>query len=223
MCVYTGNRDNVFDDVANECPIEGLSELRIKNHTLRACIRYATSGSHPTLPTVQPCVELSQLFPKFNAQIELALDAGRDAQRLPGNSLTVDEAAAIHLYTQETKFYKLLNSRLRSESRPDLLCFLPYLRLLLDGLYRLPLITDTVYRGVRLKLAPDYAEGKYFIWWSITSTSARMDVSARLLSLQHDRTVFAIHAQSLVDITQYSAIKSEREIILLPGIPSIYH
>jgi len=63
--------------------------------------------------------------------------------------LTVDELAVIHLYTQESPFYKVLNERLRSEKRQMLVPFFRSIKLLLRGLYKLPAIKATVYREFR--------------------------------------------------------------------------
>ena len=50
--------------------------------------------------------------------------------------------------THETPFYGALNECLRSENREDIKPFLPWMKLALSGLYRLPLQNITVYRGV---------------------------------------------------------------------------
>jgi hypothetical protein len=65
------------------------------------------------------------------------------------------------------------------EDREKLKCFLPYLRLLLDGLYKLSLVPRrTVYRGVKAKLVSGYEMDKQFVWWTITSTSLLAGVAA---------------------------------------------
>ena len=51
--------------------------------------------------------------------------------------------------TRETPFYGALNECLRSENREDIKPFLPWMKLALSGMYRLPLQNVTVYRGVR--------------------------------------------------------------------------
>ena len=50
--------------------------------------------------------------------------------------------------TRETPFYGALNECLRSENREDIKPFLPWMKLALSGMYRLPLQNVTVYRGI---------------------------------------------------------------------------
>lgn len=59
--------------------------------------------------------------------------------------LTPDMAAAIHAYTQESKFYKKLNVLLRSRARAELKPFFPYLKLFMSAMHRLPPEKCTLY------------------------------------------------------------------------------
>jgi hypothetical protein len=163
------------------------------------------------------------MWGKVEGWIDAALAAGevnvaKQAHCLP-KALTVDEAAAIHLYTQINDFHKILNECMRSKDRGLVKCFLPYLRLLLGGLYKLPLCGSTVYRGIKAGLLPEYnAKGKMFVWWSITSTSGDMGVATGAAFVgSGNSTLFAIHGRCLVNIKDYSAHPTEEEYILLPG------
>ncbi len=213
-------QEDVFDDVTNYNPIGGLTEPHLIGLSLAACINYAIVN--PIATTLRTCkypsTRLRSLFPFFQARVANALLAGEYAQKQPGNTLTVEEAAAVHLYSQESPFYRILNSHLRESDRTSLACFLPYLRLLLGGLYKLPLCTETVYRGIPLGLTQEYnQQGLKFTWWSVTSTSASLAVADKFTT-DACATIFSIHARCIVDIAQYSAVKSEHEYILLPGI-----
>ena len=53
---------------------------------------------------------------------------------------------------QETCLYPRLNAALRNHNTSDLEPFLPYMKLLLSGLYQLPLKHFHTYRGVKLEL-----------------------------------------------------------------------
>ena len=53
---------------------------------------------------------------------------------------------------QETCLYSRLNAALRNHDKRDLEPFLPYMKLLLAGLYQLPLKHVRTYRGVKLDL-----------------------------------------------------------------------
>lgn len=200
----------------NRNPISGLRAIQAPS--LRECIQYAQTGRLSDYPPVSPCPRLHEVT-ILECRLQKALDAGQDAQQLADNTLTVNEAAAIHFYTQPSRFYAVVNDHLRMQDREKLKCFLPYLRLLLDGLYKLSLVPRrTVYRGVNAKLISGYLEGREFVWWTITSTSLLAGVAASFTGAAAvGRTLFTIDTRCIVDITKYSAIEKESECILLPG------
>ena len=78
--------------------------------------------------------------------------------------LTEDEIAAIYLYTAQwtsgVSLFTALNNALRTEDRNAVRPFFPYLRLLLGGLRKLPVVNRPVFRGVKLPLYKDYTKGK---------------------------------------------------------------
>ena len=53
---------------------------------------------------------------------------------------------------QESCLYPRLNAALRNHDNRSLEPFLPYMKLLLSGLYQLPLVQVPTYRGVKLQL-----------------------------------------------------------------------
>lgn len=59
--------------------------------------------------------------------VEIAFEAGQIKAIDDPNQLTADEIGSIHLYTQETNFYKLLNSLLRDTDRKKIVPFFSYL------------------------------------------------------------------------------------------------
>ena len=81
------------------------------------------------------------------------------AYSLPNHNV---QAAAIMLYTQETCLYPRLNAALRNHDIHALEPFLPYVKLLLSGLYQLPLTHVQTYRGVKLEL---FQVGRYIACW----------------------------------------------------------
>merc|ERR1712032_734741 len=101
--------------------------------------------------------------------------------------------AAIQLYTQHSCLYPLLNSTLREHPQPEhLKAFLPYLKLLLKSLNKLPLVRVQVYRGMSGDLHEEYnqLQGKVF------------------MGDAGDRTLFSIDAIG-VDISAFSAFQNE--------------
>jgi hypothetical protein len=108
--------------------------------------------------------------------VQKCLQWARDPARPPIANMTFDEAAAIQLYTQQSCLYPRLNSALRQHTNPEKLApFRPYLKLLLTGLNKLPLVRAQVYRGVTLDLHELYnqLQGKVFTWWAFSSTTQR--------------------------------------------------
>ena len=122
------------------------------------------------------------------------------------------------LYTQHSCLYPLLNSTLREHTQPENLeAFLPYLKLLLKSLNKLPLVRAQVYRGMCGDLHEEYnqLQGKLFRWWAFSSTTMQESKAKAFLG-DGDRTLFSIDAIG-VDICQFSAFPNESEVLLLPG------
>merc|ERR1712037_793932 len=145
--------------------------------------------------------------------------------RVPGaEDMTKDQAAAIMLYTKETCLYPRLNTALRKHDMRSLEPFLPFMKLLLSALYQLPLTHVRTYRGVKLSLFETYNDlvGQVWSWWSFSSTTAGRSVLDTPLFLGKDgkRTLFCINAVG-VDIAPFSAMPSEAEVLLLPGLPLV--
>ena len=155
----------------------------------------------------------------FNPHVQCAL---LHAEGLGCIDEELEWAAAIHLYTQETPLYKKLNTLLRDHGRSGMEPFLPYLKLLLHGLYQLPLENITiVYRGVKIEgLAAKYKSkiGKKVVWWTISSCTENVAVleNPTFLGQRGERVVFNIANCCCVKIADYSAIP-EDEVLLLPG------
>ena len=113
----------------------------------------------------------------------------------------------------------MLNGVLREHTQPEHLgAFLPYLKLLLTGLNKLPLKRVKVYRGVRGDLHEEYnqLQGKVLRWWAFSSTTVQEDTTKTFSGTEGDRTVFGIDAIG-VDIAAFSAFPNEAEVLLLPG------
>lgn len=80
------------------------------------------------------------------------------------HGVTVEEAAAIYIYTLEFQggpsVYTILNRVLRLADRTEALPYFPVLRILLAGLHKLPKRQVFVQRGVPQDLSKDYRPGK---------------------------------------------------------------
>ena len=122
------------------------------------------------------------------------------------------------LYSQDTCLYPLLNKALRDHSDVEgVKAFLPYLKLLLTGLNKLPLIRAKVFRGIRTDVHDVYnqLEHKDFTWWALSSTTTRK-AQAHTFLHRTEGTLFTIDAIG-VDISACSSYPDEQEVLLLPG------
>lgn len=138
--------------------------------------------------------------------------------------LTVDESAAIRLYTMDffvgRSVYKVLNETLRSEKRRDLKIWFKYLKLFMNGVGKLPSRSGIVWRGIRdVDLSDQYQNGTKRAWWGISSCTATLNVleSNEFLGRTGNRTIFSIECFNGKSIKQHSRYSSEEEIILMPG------
>eukprot|EP01103_Thecamoeba_quadrilineata_P021328 TRINITY_DN9767_c0_g1_i1.p1 TRINITY_DN9767_c0_g1~~TRINITY_DN9767_c0_g1_i1.p1 ORF type:complete len:435 (+),score=-0.25 TRINITY_DN9767_c0_g1_i1:447-1751(+) len=192
------------DTGSNFNPIEGLNESPLLSFP--AAIEYAQSkDSEFSQINFEPRIFCAQIF--------------ADNFEETDTQLTSDEISVIHFYTQESPFYKILNERLRNRDRTTLKAFFPILKLLMTAILKLPPVQTTVYRGVKKNLGAKYKTGKREIWWSFGSSTASIDVlnSDQFLGITGDRTMFNIATVTARDISGYSAIQTERELLLLPG------
>ncbi|CAF1596356.1 unnamed protein product, partial [Didymodactylos carnosus] len=141
------------------------------------------------------------------------------------DSLTEDEAAAICLYTMEWKsrersLYYQLNETLRSKERAQLIgVWLPYLKLVLTALCKLPSVKQLVWRGAKVDLSGSYKRGKKYPWWGFSSCTESIEVlqSKAFLGKRGTQTMFCIECENGKLITPYSLFPAENEILLLPG------
>ena len=136
------------------------------------------------------------------------------------HGLSVDEAAAIALYTAESELYSTLNVLLRNRRREALKPLFPYLRLLLQARSKLPTHTQSVWRGVKgVDLTNSFPKGKKIFWWAFTSASKNVStpLDPMFCGTSGTRTQFMIEAVSGIDIAHFSMVDSEAEVLLFPG------
>ena len=108
-----------------------------------------------------PLVELETAVEKlvdFLPSIQIYAYVAKQRCQQPTDGLTQDESAAIMLYTMgwqphDQCLHFVLNTTLRSSDRIKLKPWYLYLRLLLNGLFRLPPMCGTVYRYAKLDLS----------------------------------------------------------------------
>jgi hypothetical protein len=138
-------------------------------------------------------------------------------------TMSVDEAAAIHLYTMQTPLYRTLNAALRNENAAAIAPFMKYIKLLLTALYKLPIEKCTVYRGIRDP--PAYNDGDHLVWWAFSSTTRRVAVTETFLDFVGPRAMLVLENAPCVNIEDFSFFgpkfpgdtNTESERLLLPG------
>eukprot|EP01124_Arcella_intermedia_P032822 TRINITY_DN772_c0_g1_i4.p1 TRINITY_DN772_c0_g1~~TRINITY_DN772_c0_g1_i4.p1 ORF type:complete len:567 (+),score=99.25 TRINITY_DN772_c0_g1_i4:35-1735(+) len=196
--------DNNPSTTSFDNPLEGIDD----DNSMPTFDDAITSAcEHPDISkeVLQQCAEYAKNFAKQKSKTKLPLN--------------VDQIASIHLYTQESPFYRTLNKYLRQSNRQQLEPFFPILKILLSAFYTLPQETVTIFRGVKEQIWDQYKANDEKTWWSVTSTTLDASVlsSEMFLGLQGKRTLFTIETKNAVDISPYSAIQNEREFILPPG------
>jgi hypothetical protein len=184
----------------------GLSAVRGVSDAPLLCL--ADAAKHAGFKKIKANVESANIFAKWKLNREPAL------------SLSKDEIAAIHLYTQQCDVYSKLNEALRDRNREVIKPYLPYLRLLMEALRKLPSTPNkVVFRGVKKNLTENVSKNDEFVWWALSSTSTDLDTMSNALfcGTVGERTIFNIQVQHAKNIAPFSAFASEEEIVLLPG------
>ncbi|CAF2972533.1 unnamed protein product [Rotaria sp. Silwood2] len=129
--------------------------------------------------------------------------------------LSLDESAAIYLYTMPIGFVTRLNEALRAENRNALKSWFAFLKLFITALEKLPSCHIVVWRGVADDVGSAFVDNDVQIWWSVNSCSRALNVVE--VYLGDKGTVFAIDAVNGKDVSAFSVFKEEQEVILMPG------
>jgi hypothetical protein len=153
-----------------------------------------------------------------------AFMAVEKAEELQANGqlgeLSLDEAAAIALYTADSSFYGTLNKLLRDRNRAALKPFFPYLRLMLTARSKLPKHTSAVWRGVKgVDLRAQFPKGKKLYWWAFSSASKNVSTlhNPEFCGTSGTRTQFLIEPLHGIYIEPFSMVEAEAEVLLFPG------
>ena len=130
-------------------------------------------------------------------------------------SLTLDEAAAVFLLTQDSPFSVFLGDQLRSMERSAMTHSLPYLRLLYSGLSKFQSVQATVFRVVDGIIV--FSAGEQVAWWQLTRCSKKLDRELSLSHQGHPQTLFIISSHSAIDISLCDAKARPDGLVLAPG------
>jgi hypothetical protein len=171
------------------------------------------------LVSLEQALEL--IVPRIE-QLDRSIKAAKKHCHFPSeHGLTHDESAALYLYTMEggdNSFYRVLNHALRSEDRPALKPWFPYLKLFDTTLSKLPTVSGSIWRGVHGDIGKDLKKNQEFTWWGVTSCSLSVDIIKDFLASEKTSTLFMIEVVHGKDISGYSNYSTEDEVLLSPGI-----
>ena len=143
----------------------------------------------------------------------------------PPDGLTIDESAAIRLYTIEWErphrsLYSMLNYTLMQHDRELLRPYFKYLKLFLTALAKLSCVPPiTIWRGVTKNLSEQFPPGTPVTWWAFSSCTTELTVleNNMYLGITGDRTLFSVETINGRTISAHSHFVTEDEILLLPG------
>jgi hypothetical protein len=136
------------------------------------------------------------------------------------HGLTLDESAALYLYTMESdknSFYKVLNEALRSDNRPAIKPWFPFLKLFDIALSKLPTVKENIWRGVSGDISRQFKKDEILTWWSISSCTKSLDVIEEFLGSDANSTLFMIESVNGKDVSKYTAFPNENEVIMGVG------
>lgn len=179
-------------------------------------------ANEPLLPLVKACAPLINLIHDLSIYVQLSLNATPEQ---PPDGLTIDESAAIRLYTMEWEgshrsLYSMLNHTLKKGTREQLHPYYKYLKLFLTALVKLPCVEPLiVWRGVTKNMSAEFPPGTLVTWWSFSSCTTSLTVleNNTYLGTTGERTLFSVDAINGRMIRDHSFFVTEAEILLLPG------
>ncbi|CAF2187976.1 unnamed protein product [Rotaria magnacalcarata] len=198
------NAANNFNDIsANIGPIVGYAD-------------------QPLLPLYKACAPLNEIVENISFYVQLALD---ETPEIPPGGMTIDESAAIRLYTIEWEgphrsLYSMLNRTLKTGNRKELQPYFKYMKLFVTALAKIPCDPPaTVWRGVTKDLSQQFPAGTPVTWWAFTSCTTNLTVLENNMYLGNagSRTLFSVEAINGRSVRVHSHFDTEDEILLLPG------
>jgi len=176
----------------------------------------------PLLPLYRACAPLIDILHNLSFYVQMALD---ETPEQPPDGLTIDESAAIRLYTIEwntphRSLYSMLNRTLKKDDREHLRPYFMYMKLFLTGLAKLPCVPQlTVWRGVTKDLSTEFPPGTPVTWWAFSSCTTKLTVLENNMYLGNagSRTLFSVEVINGRIVRAHSHFVTEDEILLLPG------
>jgi hypothetical protein len=178
------------------------------------------------LPLIKACAPLIDIIPNLPFYIQLAMN---ETPEQPPDGLTIDESAAIRLYTiewegRQRSLYSMINRSLKKDTRENLRPYFKYMKLFLTALAKLPCLPpSTIWRGVTKDVSTQFPPGTPVIWWPFSSCTTELTVleNNMYLGTTGKRTLFSVEVINGRTIRAHSHFVTEDEILLLPGTQMI--
>ena len=179
-------------------------------------------AEEPLLALVDACMPLVGIVHDVLFYAQSAID---ETPAKPPDGLTVNESAAIRLYTMEwvaphRSLYSMLNRTLKNESREHLQPYHRYMKLFLTAMVKIPCApVQTVWRGVTKNMSHEFPRGTAVTWWAFSSCTTSLTVleNQMYLGTSGERTLFSVEAINGRTVRAHSHFVTEDEILLLPG------
>ena len=179
-------------------------------------------ADEPLLPLFKACAPLTDIIHNISFYVQAALN---ETPEQPPDGLTIDESAAIRLYTMQwdgsyRSLYAMLNHTLKDCDRDQLQPYFKYLKLFLTALAKLPCVPSlTIWRGVTKDLSAEFPPNPPVTWWAFSSCTTQMTVLESNVYLGNSgaRTLFSVEAINARRIDGHSHFVEENEVLLLPG------
>ena len=179
-------------------------------------------ADEPLLPLAEACAPLDAILHNLSYYVQLALE---ETPQDPPDRLTIDESAAIRLYTIEwdrphRSLYSMLNYTLKNENREKLRPYFRYMKLFITALVKLPCMPPcTVWRGVTKDLSQEFPPGTPVTWWAFSSCTTELTVleNNMYLGSSGHRTLFSVEVINGRTVRAHSHFVTEDELLLLPG------
>ncbi|CAF3335901.1 unnamed protein product [Rotaria sp. Silwood1] len=171
--------------------------------------------THPLLSLRQA---LSPILSQIDQLDQFIKIAKTTCHFLSEHGLTHEESASIYLYTMEwceQSFYRVLNRLLRETNRSVLVPWHGYLKLFNTALVKITGVQMNLWRGINHDVINNYKENDMFTWWCFSSCSSAVKVVKQFLGPVS--TLFMIEAKNGKDISAFSSLSGEKEVILPLG------
>jgi len=146
-------------------------------------------------------------------------------ERVDDESGLVISLPFVTAYTLETPIFRRLNALLRSIHVPAQQAQLeqrygPYFVGLMSEMPRLKAFAGTVYRGIDVPVSLSYySKDSLITWEAFSSTSYDAAVARGFLGARSPPvgTLFVIHSVTGRDVSAFSGLPEEKEVLMLPG------